>query len=181
MEAFIDKLGFAECVSTLTDDELRDDLLRYDDARLQLSDPRLDWDESMRILYFSDNVGPGLPVRFRAGDDSDGYHDGGGLGLVLGVVAAYQLHLALEGRFVRGGITRGPLYADNSFITGKDLVDATPAAGRGRPSRTSNWPRWAGCTGTTPADCTATSATSREFEAAFYDAYRTDQPLIGIQ
>jgi hypothetical protein len=114
--AFVDELGFAQRVSALTDEDLREDVLCYDDARLQLSNPGHDWDEYMRILYFSDNVGIGLPIR---DDDIDG-----GLAMVLGVVAAYQLQLALDGRFVRGGITRGPLYADNSFITGKALVDA---------------------------------------------------------
>jgi len=35
-----------------------------------------------------------------------------------------------------------------------------PAPDRGKSSRTSRWPPWAGCTGTTPAAYTATSATS---------------------
>lgn len=114
--AFVDELGFAQRVSALTDEALREDILRYDDARLELSNPERDRDEFMRVLYFSDNVGLGLPIR-------EDYRDGG-LSLVLAVVAAYQLQLALDGRFVRGGITRGPLYADNSFITGEALVDA---------------------------------------------------------
>jgi hypothetical protein len=114
--AFIDELGFSQRVMRLTDDELCDDIVLYDDVRLRLSNPAHISDDALRVVYFSDNVGIGMPLTdlYRSND----------LSTVLGVVAQYQLNLALKGRFVRGGITRGMLYADHSFITGEALVRA---------------------------------------------------------
>ncbi|OBJ18110.1 hypothetical protein A9W93_19850 [Mycobacterium colombiense] len=109
-------MGFADRVNKLTDEELREDIERYDSVRLSLSDPTRYWDDYWRVVYFSDNVGLAMPI-----NEKD--HDGG-LSMVLGTVAEYQLELALGGRFVRGGITRGALYADHSFITGEALVCA---------------------------------------------------------
>ncbi|RFZ10238.1 hypothetical protein VIMS_03594 [Mycobacterium marinum] len=114
--AFIDELGFAERVSTLTDEDLQSDVERYDSVRLSLSHPGRYWDDYWRVVYFSDNVGVAMPI---VDDDQDG-----GLSMVVGTVGEYQLKLAIGGRFVRGGITRGDLYADHSFITGEALVTA---------------------------------------------------------
>ena len=114
--AFIDELGFADRVSTLNNEELGEDIKRYDSVRLSLSDPGRYWDDYWRVVYFSDNVGVAMPVNDK---DQDG-----GLSMVLGIAAEYQLELSIGGRFVRGGITRGALYADHSFITGEALVCA---------------------------------------------------------
>lgn len=114
--AFVDELGFSERVTTLTDTELLDDIALYDDARLRLSNPAHFVDDALRVVYFSDNVGIGMPVTSSIPSND--------LSTVLGVVANYQLNLALKGRLVRGGITRGRLYADHSFITGEALVRA---------------------------------------------------------
>jgi len=44
----------------------------------------------------------------------------------------------------------------------KSELGCGPArTGPGRPSKTSSWPPWVGCTGTTPGACTATSTTYR--------------------
>ena len=57
---------------------------------------------------------------------------------------------------------------DNARGDGEQLLQGRaestdqPAAGRGRPSRMSNWPPSGGCTGTTPPACTATSTTHRQ-------------------
>jgi hypothetical protein len=114
--AFVDELGFAERMNTLTDEELQGDVERYDNVRLSFSHRGRYWDDYWRVVYFSDNVGVAMPI---IDDDDDG-----GLSMVVGPVGQYQLELALGGRFVRGGITRGALYADHSFITGEALVSA---------------------------------------------------------
>ena len=80
------------------------------------------------------------------------------LGLLLESVASYQLNLANRGIFVRGGVTRGPLYMDGRVVIGQGLVDAyqieseeavTPRvviaesiADEIRLDRKEPWPRW---------------------------------------
>ncbi|WP_156673291.1 hypothetical protein [Mycobacterium sp. E3251] len=113
--AFIDELGFAERVRALTTAQLREDRQRYRTVRRNFG-PNDGPHPGLRALYFSDNVGLTLPV------DADGA--GGELLAVLRAVGTYQMELTLGGRFVRGGVTRGQIYADDSFITGPALIDA---------------------------------------------------------
>lgn len=114
--AFVDELGFSKRVETLSSVELRRDIEIYDDARARLSNPRAINDEDLRVLFFSDNVGLAKPIgpTFPVNDLVD----------VLRLLADYQLNMTLNNRFVRGGVTRGELYADHSWITGDALVKA---------------------------------------------------------
>ena len=113
---FVDELGFSARIEQLTSEELRDDITRYDAVRLNFGTPSGELDQQLRVLYFSDNVGLAMPVVPQKQD--------GGLHRLLTVVAAYQMEMSLGGRFTRGGIARGQLYADHSFITGEALVRA---------------------------------------------------------
>lgn len=115
---YLDELGAKERLLNLTDDELREDLQNYDDLRWFLHDEDA-WDhETQRALFFSDNVIVAAPIR-----PEDDYPD---MGLFFQVFSAatYQLNMAIRGRFLRGGITAGNLYADHSFVTGEALVSA---------------------------------------------------------
>jgi hypothetical protein len=114
--AFVDELGFSVRVKNLSNEDLRRDIGIYDDARARLSNPLVLHDEELRVLFFSDNVGLAKPV----GAD---YPANDLLGVLL-LLADYQLNMTLNDRFVRGGVTRGDLYADNSWITGDALVQA---------------------------------------------------------
>lgn len=113
---YIDALGTKQAMKSFTDVELRAQLVLMDQLNWFLHAP--EWEgELQRFLSFSDNVIVGVPL---GRDDTGGY----GLGFFLGSVAAYQLHMTLKGRFQRGGIGTGPLYIDDSFVTGPALVDA---------------------------------------------------------
>lgn len=113
---YIDALGTKQAMKTFTDVELRAQLTLMDQLNWFLHAP--EWEgESQRFLSFSDNVVVGVPL---GRDDTGGY----GLGFFLGSVAAYQLHMTLNGRFQRGGIGTGLLYIDDTFVSGPALVDA---------------------------------------------------------
>jgi hypothetical protein len=115
---YLDELGAKDRLLNLTNDELREDLQNYDDLRWFLHD-EANWDqETQRALFFSDNVIVAAPIR-PEDDCSD-------LGLFFQVFSAatYQLNMAIRGRFLRGGMAAGDLYADHSFVTGAALVRA---------------------------------------------------------
>lgn len=113
---FIDELGTSQRMANYSNANLVDDLALYDQARLSLSNPDDRSDEYARSLYFTDNVLLAVPAWPKAADK--------GLGYTLGVAAEYQARLATMGRFSRGAITYGKLYADHSFGTGPALVAA---------------------------------------------------------
>ena len=74
-----------------------------------------------------------------------------------------------------------------------ELIRGPARTGRGRPSRRSSSPRSAGCTGTTPSACTATSTTCRQSSSssstppeprartAIRGTYRSDRSPAGPQ
>lgn len=124
--AFVDELGFSARLQDLTPEALRDDVTRYDAVRSNFSARAGEGSERLRVLYFSDNVGLAMPVNATPAAS---------LAHVLGSVAKYQMELTLGGRFSRGGITRGEIYADYSFITGAALVRAVEIEKKARYPR----------------------------------------------
>lgn len=114
--AFIDELGFSDRVKTLDTTELRFDVERYRTVRGRNLSAASGFHQNLMALYFSDNVGLALPI------DPGG--TGGELLSVIRAAGSYQRELTVGGRFVRGGITRGDIYADDDFITGRALIDA---------------------------------------------------------
>lgn len=116
---YLDELGTAARLGGMTNDDLRADLRAYDDLRWFLHDDSTDWDaDSQRILYFSDNLVVAAPL--------DGATDKCDFGLFYHIWAAgaYQLNMALRGRMLRGGITAGDAYADDTFVTGPAHLQA---------------------------------------------------------
>jgi hypothetical protein len=114
----IDELGTSERLKSYTNEQLLADLGRYDSARLALYDPNDRSRDLVRAMYFTDNVLLAMPEQAM---DLGGDHS---LGFAVAVAADYQLELALGGRFTRGGIAYGPLYADNSLVIGLPVVVA---------------------------------------------------------
>lgn len=113
--AFVDLLGASELMEQLDDLQLRK-LLTAMRANVDFFDPWYAFEGPARALTFSDNVAACLPV--------DETEIDGGLAWHVISAGAFQRNLTLNGFFVRGGITRGPVYADDSMIIGKALVDA---------------------------------------------------------
>lgn len=102
-------------MSDLDDEGLRDLLRDSEELAWFLHDEPAET-YRRRTLSFSDNVVVGSPV-----DAS--YGDGGLFNLVFNV-ACYQLNCVVRGRFLRGGIARGPLYVDDRHVVGQALVQA---------------------------------------------------------
>lgn len=113
--AYLDSLGTKEAMDILDDEGLRDLLRDSEELAWFLHDEEAET-YRQRTLSFSDNVVVGTPV------DAT-YGDGGLFNLVFGV-ACYQLNRVVRGRFLRGGIARGPLYVDDRHVVGQALVRA---------------------------------------------------------
>jgi len=113
--AFVDLLGASDLMQTLTNEELGKFL-----AAMRNNVDHFDsfgaYEGPGRVVTFSDNVAACSPV------DEDEV-DGGLMWPVLSA-GAFQRNLTLNGFFIRGGITRGPVYADESTIIGSALVKA---------------------------------------------------------
>lgn len=116
---YLDELGTSARLTGMSNDDLRTDLRAYDDLRWFLHDEANGWDaDTQRVLYFSDNLVIVSPV------DADASNDDLGLFFHVWAAAAYQLNMAIRGRFLRGGITAGDAYADNTFVTGPAHLNA---------------------------------------------------------
>jgi len=116
---YLDELGTSARLGGMTNDDLRADLRAYDDLRWFLDDDSTDWAADIqRVLYFSDNLVVAAPVDV-ATDNCDF-----GLFYHIWAAGAYQLNMALRGRVLRGGITVGDAYADDTFVTGPALLEA---------------------------------------------------------
>lgn len=116
--AYLDDLGTKARVASLTDGTLREGIAHLEQLREFLDHS---WGTSpssyRRCLSFSDNVIVGTPVDLSIED--------GGIVHLISSVLAYQLNMtAGRGRFLRGGIARGPLYIDDRLVIGQGLVDA---------------------------------------------------------
>jgi len=110
----LDVLGTA---SEVQDDEKALDNLRTTRRAFARATRWSDQLADVQARWFSDNAA--LFVR----SESTFFKDLA-LPSVVIVAALMQLELALEGRFLRGGIARGPFHASDDFIYGKPLVDA---------------------------------------------------------
>lgn len=114
--AYLDILGTKDAMPGLKNSDLRPQLDLLDRMNRILHD-QADGDRWQRMLTFSDCIALAVPL-------SKGAPLGMDLGIVVGSIATYQFLQACEGRFLRGGITLGNVYADYSTITGNALVDA---------------------------------------------------------
>lgn len=114
---YLDSLGTKDRMADLDDTKLPADLeLLSHRWFLQHEDGEADY---QRFLSFTDNVVVGTPVV------TDRYGERGyGLGMLLNSVGAYQMNMTARGEFIRGAVSRGPLYMDDRTVTGSALVDA---------------------------------------------------------
>lgn len=110
---YIDELGTTAALRDLTNDDLRQVIKDHSELGWFLHSP--DTNEIERSVRFSDNTVVGAPVSEDA--------DGGTFHLAFSA-ATYQCNLAMRGRFVRGGLARGPLHIGDSYVTGEGLVTA---------------------------------------------------------
>lgn len=68
------------------------------------------------IKIFTDNIILSYPLRID--------HHESAIGRTARAIAQYQLEMAKDGFFIRGGISRGNLYIDNNLVYGDALLDA---------------------------------------------------------
>jgi hypothetical protein len=81
---------------------------------------------------FTDNIVVGYPIRdyeIRFGEPE--------LGRILSIFAEFQVGLAMEGFFLRGGIAVGDHYMDNDIVFGDALLEAIKEDKSGGPPRLS--------------------------------------------
>lgn len=123
---YLDVLGFTQQVRASHDTGASDTLLQRFAAvirqwyvslrgQAQSGDERRDWE----LKAFTDNVVLGHPIRWDDGEAE--------LTAVMSDVALFQIGLAHEGFFVRGGIAAGDLYMDEDIVFGIGLLDAVEA------------------------------------------------------
>lgn len=113
--AFVDLLGFSELMKCFSDGELRK-LLTLMRANVDFFDVFEAYEGPDRVVTFSDNVCACRPVDHEEID--------GGLGWHIIAAGQFQRNLTLNGYFVRGGVTVGPVYADEGTVMGGALVRA---------------------------------------------------------
>lgn len=111
----MDLLGASEFLRTLNDEQLGH-LLGSIRANVDLFDQFPAYEGPARVVTFSDNVAAALPLDSRESD--------GGLGWQVLAAGSFQLNLAFNGFLARGGITIGPVYADDNTVLGQALVRA---------------------------------------------------------
>lgn len=78
-------------------------------------DPQIGYAIDWRVMAFSDNVVLGVPSQIIGVEMFN---------TVVGLISSAQLTLALEGYFVRGGISKGLLFMDHEMVYGPALIDA---------------------------------------------------------
>lgn len=123
--AFMDVLGFKEEIQEAHREGNSDELLRrfasvvkepykaFRETFEWIKDPKRSWE----VKAFTDNVVIGYPILSRGDTEFE-------LGEIVDEAGLFQLWLALEGFFVRGGIAIGELYLDEDMAFGAGLLDA---------------------------------------------------------
>lgn len=116
---FLDLLGFrAKMAQAARDAGRAADLLAQYDAVMADAFEVLDGHHGMfQYKGFTDNIVISSPLR-------DRFHPEERFGVVTNAVADFQLILAREGWFIRGGIAVGDFYMDERIVFGPALVEA---------------------------------------------------------
>ena len=113
---YLDMLGTRAAIAELDDAALRRQIALLDRLTTDLHDPQYE-DFFQRLVSFSDNIALSVPMS----------HHGGsllGLGMLMLPVAAFQLEMTVQNRFLRGGVAGGRLYSDYTHVTGPALLAA---------------------------------------------------------
>jgi hypothetical protein len=118
---YLDLLGLKEKMEGLQGDQTKFIALlnsyktALDSAITELR-PHNAFPDLWRVKIFTDNIVLAIPM-----STGHGEHE---FGIASVNVASFQLALATEGWFVRGGMAIGPLYIDDNIVFGPALVDA---------------------------------------------------------
>lgn len=112
---FADILGFSEYIRSKPKEEQGQVLL---DLHSQLSDCYTEikrTNASANFKTFTDNIVLAYPKH----EDGEGH-----LGNIITSISEFQLNMTLSGYFVRGGISLGDYYGDETFAFGPALLEA---------------------------------------------------------
>ncbi|EJC7104920.1 hypothetical protein MZJ31_004501 [Vibrio parahaemolyticus] len=117
---FMDVLGFSEMISSSSGQDNEQELFQsYHEVTSRLV-ARLNEhagpDSFLNVKVFSDNILLAVPW-FSVDGESE-------FGFILLALREYQLSMALNGYFIRGGISVGNLFVDENMIYGKALLEA---------------------------------------------------------
>lgn len=117
--AHLDILGFSARIRASYKDGTADELLRQFHAIFEKRINQLESDVHESLLYFksfSDNVLLAHPC-FSHDMESE-------FGFILWSISEFQLEMALQGFFIRGGLSVGNLFVDDNSVYGEALIDA---------------------------------------------------------
>lgn len=117
--AFLDVLGFSERIRSSRKDKTEDKLLQEFHAIFDKRINLLKSEVNNSLIYFksfSDNVLLAHPS-FSQDMESE-------FGFILWSISEYQFEMALQGFFIRGGLSVGPLFVDDNSVYGEALIDA---------------------------------------------------------
>jgi nitroreductase len=115
--SYFDILGFRSAIDSFSPPEIESVLIRM--ASLSYHDTRLRVVTRRGLSTFSDHV-----VRTVTLEGLDELQQAEVVEVELSEIRLVQANLAAMGRFLRGGITRGPVYIDDEFVFGPALVEA---------------------------------------------------------
>ncbi|WP_063650556.1 hypothetical protein [Aliivibrio fischeri] len=120
--AFLDVLGFSELilessVSDVAEEEFFQNYYAVAKKQLEeLSTVAKDSSDFVHMKVFTDNIVLAIPWFSEEGESELGY--------IIDAIKQYQLSMALNGYFVRGGISIGKLFIDDLTIFGPALLDS---------------------------------------------------------
>ena len=113
----IDILGFSQMIVDSCNNKYGDDLLKEINSLINKNKQCIIKNKYSqgKIKIYTDNMIVGYPIK------DDGEEE---LNEILDNVSEYQFNLALEGLFVRGGISVGEFYINEDIVFGPALLDA---------------------------------------------------------
>ena len=115
--SYFDILGFRNAVEDWTPARIESVLVQL--LSLSSHDPRLRRVTRRGLSTFSDHI-----VRTVALDELNEQEVAGAIEFELSQIQLIQANLAITGTFLRGGVTRGPIYIDENVVFGPALVEA---------------------------------------------------------
>lgn len=119
MCAFIDVLGFSDKMRFSFNNGTAEELFGRFYAATLKEVKKLNAESKDSLLHvkvFTDNIVLGFPF-FTCDCESE-------FGSIVLTLINYQLAMALEGFFIRGGLTKGPLFMDENTVYGTALLDS---------------------------------------------------------
>ena len=134
---YADILGFSEIsrnsIANGTSDQFLDQIRKalnqaYTNIRKEVVERRNVADFSLKV--FTDNIVIGFPVQDFLNDKGEPE-----LGVIFQILSEFQINLAMEGFFVRGGIAYGKHYMDDDIVFGDALIESHELDAKGCPPR----------------------------------------------